>query len=587
MHIGQEIFCDTQSLHAKAIRKRRLDRKKKMSNDLSHLESLRKIMQSLSLDAFLVGSEDAHQSEYVCDADMRRSFISGFTGSAGTALILQDSAFLWTDGRYFLQAEQELTSAWTLMKSGEPGVLELQDWVMKHLCKGQRFGVDPSLVTTASAKAMISKFSAEGIDVVTVTENPVDMVWQVVQRPPYPTHPVEVVELDRSGQHHEEKLEKVKEKLRENNAAAFVVTMLDEVAWLLNIRGADVDFNPVTISYCVVTTNEDGVILFVDEKKVPESARAHFGSSVSVMPYSAIDGFLTNLVKDLDATQSTQKIWIDDTKTNYRLFLAIQGRELFMASPLTLPKALKNDVELEGIRNAHIRDGAALTAFIHWLEQRVQSDPGTFNEQDVVEKLETFREKMNKHVGPSFSTIAGFGPNGAIIHYKPERATARALSTDSLFLLDSGAQYRDGTTDVTRYVFLHFFQLFCCCNHFNYDYLYLRTMHFGTPTAHMKMCYTAVLKGHIALASLVIPEGVLGSRIDAVARTALWKLGLDYNHGTGHGVGAYLNVHEGPHGIGIRKRDNEVVGYSNIHISIRSDVFSLFLGIFCGYDCFQ
>lgn len=504
----------------------------------SPLDLLREQMKTLGIDAFLIGSEDAHQSEYVCAADTRRAFISGFTGSAGTALVLQDKAFLWTDGRYFLQAENELSPSWTLMKSGEPNVPDLQDWVVKNMTKGQKFGLDAWLVTTSSAQAMTSKFNEAGIEVVVVKKNPVDEIW--TSRPAYPSFPALVHGVERSGVSHEAKITQMRDELKKHNAFALVVSMLDEVAWLLNIRGSDVEYNPVVISYAVVTLKD--VFLFVDLNKVTTEVAAHLGPGVTVKSYDEIESVLASLA--VVATSEGLSIWIDTAKTNYRLSLSIAGaRVLSDPSPITLPKAIKNATELEGIRNAHVRDGVALTAFLHWLEQRVQSSPNTFSEYDVALKIEEFRAKMPLHVGPSFSTIAGFGPNGAIIHYKPERDTAKMLGVDSLFLLDSGAQYQDGTTDVTR------------------------TMHFGTPTEHMKTCYTAVLKGHIAMAALVIPEGTLGSRIDTVARTALWKLGLDYNHGTGHGVGAYLNVHEGPQGVGYRKRDNEVGFHSGMTIS--------------------
>lgn len=408
-----------------------------------YLSEVRALMQSQGVDAFLCGSEDAHQSEYVCSADMRRAFISGFTGSAGTALILMDMALLWTDGRYFLQAEGELSSEWTLMKSGEKGVLELPDWVVKHMKSGQKFGIDAWLVTTAAANSMIQKFKKAGIEVMSVEENLVDMVWVNNGKPSYPSNPIEVLPLERSGVSHNEKIAALRKEMQDTNTIALVVTMLDEIAWLLNIRGSDVEYNPVVISYVVVTHSD--IFLFVDPSKVTEEVKSHLGSVVTICGYNEVESCIQRLAQ-------TGKIWMDCTKTNYRLSLAAGASHVDMSSPITLPKSLKNDAELHGIRAAHIRDGVALTAFLHWLENTVKAAPGTFSEYDVAVKIEEFRHRMDLHVGPSFSTIAGYGPNGAIIHYKPEKATARMLGVDSMFLLDSGAQYRDGTTDVTRYV---------------------------------------------------------------------------------------------------------------------------------------
>jgi Xaa-Pro aminopeptidase len=407
------------------------------------LAELRAILSEKGLDAFIVGSEDAHQSEYVADADLRREFISGFSGSAGTALILKDAAYLWTDGRYFLQAEQQLSSAWTLMKSGMPQVLDLYTWIKTNLHEGAKVGIDPWLLSATAAGDAIKAFSTKAIELIAVEENPVDIVWQRCgTRPSYPLGPIEVLSLDRAGVSHTDKIAKLVTDLEANNAIALVVTMLDEVAWLLNIRGTDVDYNPVVISYAVVTTEE--VAYFVNPLKVTEEVRNHFGQSVQIHGYDQIETYLKT-------KSQLGKILIDSTKVSWRLKNAIGNAAIEKLSPITLPKSIKNDHELQGIIQAHIRDGVALTAFLHWLTQRVQQEPGTFTEYDVSIKIEEFRSKMTMHVQPSFPTIAGYGPNGAIIHYRPEKETALPLGVDSMFLLDSGAQYRDGTTDVTRY----------------------------------------------------------------------------------------------------------------------------------------
>lgn len=407
------------------------------------LQELRELMRELNVDAFIIGTEDAHQSEYVCEADNRRAFISGFTGSAGTALILQDQALLWTDGRYYLQAENELSSDWTLMKYGMPNVPDMNEWLCNNLLAGQRVGIDSWLISSASATASIKALGAKKIDFVAINENPVDKVWGKHGRPSYPTSSIEVIGLNRSGKSHDDKINEITAQLRASHSAAVVVTMLDEVAWLLNVRGSDVAYNPVVISYAVVTTEE--VVFFVDEGKVTEEVRQHLGSRVQIQPYYAIESFLK-------AKAATGKIEIDSSKVSWALRNAIGESAVEKMSPITLPKSLKNETEVQGFINCHIRDGVALTAFIHWLENHVRAHPNAFSEYDVAVKIEEFRGRMEDHVGPSFSTIAGYGPNGAVIHYKPELETAIKLNVDSLFLLDSGAQYRDGTTDVTRLV---------------------------------------------------------------------------------------------------------------------------------------
>lgn len=498
---------------------------------MSKIFDLRNIMRDLNIDAFICGSGDAHQSEYVAECDLRRQYISEFTGSAGTALVTLSDALLWTDGRYYFQASKELSNDWRLMKSGQTGVPEINDWLCKNMKKGEVIGVDSFLISATGAKELQRKLEALGMQLKPISNNPIDELWGTT-KPTKPSSPIRIHDLIYAGISHQEKISNIQSLLSQLNAVAIVISMLDEIAWLLNIRGADVEYNPVTIAYVVVTNTITH--LFVDQQKVGNEIKNHFADTIKTHSYEEVEMFLKEIA-------TTGKVIVDPDQLNWRLYSAVGTSVLEMTSPITLPKSIKNQAELNGIRNSHIRDGEALTAFLHWLEETVKntttsttgSSSAVITEFELSEKLEEFRGKDPLHVSPSFSTIAGYGPNGAIIHYKPEASTCAHLGVDSLFLLDSGGQYLDGTTDVTR------------------------TLHFGEPTERMRDCFTLVLKGHIALARAVFPEGTVGSRLDSLARLALWEQGLDYNHGTGHGVGAFLNVHEGPQSIHCRHKVNE------------------------------
>jgi Xaa-Pro aminopeptidase len=328
------------------------------------------------------------------------------------------------------------------MRSGEKNVPDLYDWILQNLAPGQRVGIDAWLFQGSVAKSYSTKFADKGISLVPFDVNPVDIVWKDFGRPSYPSSPVEVVPLSRAGISHLDKIRSLQEQLLSNGTGALLVTMLDEIAWVLNVRGADVEYNPVVISYLVITL--EGAVWFVDEVKVTDEAREHLTDKVAIKAYNEVENFLKTLV------QAGTKVWVDSMKTNWRLCEAVGSQKLEKMSPVTLPKSIKNSAELDGFRASHIRDGAALTAFIHWLEMTTKANPDGLTEFDASEKLEEFRSRMDLHVGPSFPTIAGFGPNGAIIHYRPEKDTASKIGVDSIFLLDSGAQYRDGTTDVTR-----------------------------------------------------------------------------------------------------------------------------------------
>ena len=464
------------------------------------LRRLRELLAAAEIDAFIVGSADAHQSEYVSESESRRQFLSGFSGSAGTALVTQEEALLWTDGRYFLQASNELSSDWILMRQGDKGVPDMNDWLVQNLSRERTVGIDSSLMTATAAKCLENKLKTAGVRLIGVTENPVDKVWeQLGTKPSRPTAKVTMQSLDYAGISHQEKLSKVRETLTECSADGIILSMLDEVVWLYNIRGADVMYNPVAYSFAFVT--HSSAVLFIDLNKVTEITL----DGVEFRDYDEVDSFLKGQASE------GKRVLADSNQLNWRLVQALGSCHVEKASPITLAKSLKNEAELKGIADAHLRDGTALTAFLAWLEDKVQNGD-EITEYRAAEVLESFRAKMDKNVGLSFSTIAGYGPNGAIIHYRPDKETSAKIGTDSLFLLDSGGQYLDGTTDTTR------------------------TLHFGVPDEKMKRCYTLVLKGQIALSRAVFPEGTLGSRLDSLARMPLWSAGLDYNHGTGHGV---------------------------------------------------
>ncbi|KAJ1651781.1 hypothetical protein IWQ61_007735 [Dispira simplex] len=490
------------------------------------LEALRALMREkdLNLQAYVVPSEDAHQSEYIAASDARRAYISGFTGSAGCAVVELDKASMFTDGRYFLQARQQMDSNWALMKQGLPGVPTWSIYLHSHLPAGSRIGIDPTLIAYPEAKALKEELARVGSKLVPVPENLVDRIW--TDRPPMPHQEVFALSTKYSGQAHSEKIDNLRRSLRDNNAYGFVISALDEIAWLFNLRGSDIKFNPVFLSYALVT--HESVVLYVEEQKLSAETKAHLGDSVTLKPYQAIFQDLANAVP---AIQSANQNLQAGMGVSWALAQAVgEDRVETIPSPIMNAKAIKNSTELQGMRHAHIRDAVALINYFAWLEDQLlfRGKDGKISESDGADHLEKLRLKQQHCVGLSFDTISSVGANGAIIHYKPERGSDAMINLREPYLCDSGGQYYDGTTDVTR------------------------TLHFGNPTAWQRECYTRVLQGHIALDTVVFPAGTTGYLLDPLARRPLWAVGLDYRHGTGHGVGSFLNVHEGPHGIGTR-----------------------------------
>ncbi|KAL3525421.1 hypothetical protein ACH5RR_013793 [Cinchona calisaya] len=536
------------------------------------LASLRSLMASHSppLHALLVPSEDYHQSEYVSARDKRRAFVSGFTGSAGLALITTDEARLWTDGRYFLQASQELSNQWRLMRMGEDPPVDI--WMADNLPEGASIGVDPWCVSVDTAQKWERAFSKKQQKLIQTSHNLVDEVWN--SRPPPELNPVSVHPLEFSGRSVADKLKDLREKLVQEKARGILITTLDEVAWLYNIRGTDVSYCPVVHAFAVVTLNS--AFFYVDRRKLSSEVNIHMKENgIELRDYGAVTADVTLLASDqltpsssadvakADTPKSKTNnndnscevgannndfIWVDSGTCCFALYSKLNGdKVLLQQSPLALAKALKNPVEMDGLKKAHIRDGAAIVQYLVWLDRQMhelygasgyfleaenvkkkESKTTRLTEVSASDKLEQFRASKEHFRGLSFPTISSAGSNAAIIHYSPDAKNCADLDPNSIYLFDSGAQYLDGTTDITR------------------------TVHFGKPTKHEKACYTAVLKGHIALGNARFPSGTYGNTLDILARIPLWKDGLDYRHGTGHGIGSYLNVHEGPHQISFR-----------------------------------
>ncbi|XP_028079462.1 aminopeptidase P1-like [Camellia sinensis] len=542
------------------------------------LAALRSLMSSHSppLDALVVPSEDYHQSEYLSDRDKRREFVSGFTGSAGLALITMNEALLWTDGRYFLQAAQELSDQWKLMRMGGDSTVDV--WMADNLPKEAAVGIDLWCVSVDTAQKWEYAFCKKQQKLVQTSTNLVDKVWK--NQPPVEINPVNVHPLEFAGRSVANKVKDLREKLKQEEARAIIITALDEVAWLYNVRGNNVSYYPVVHAFAIVTSLS--AFFYVDERKLSSEVNSYLKQNgIEVRDYAVVSSDVVLLAsnqlrssssanetpsdvpKDMETENGTSEaedknhnlIWIDSGSCCFALYSKLNSDQVLLKqSPLALAKAIKNPVELDGLKKAHIRDGAAVVQYLFWLDKQMQEIYGAsgyfmeakstnkkkhpemmkLTEVSASDKLEGFRASKEHFRGLSFPTISSVGPNAAIIHYEPDPKTGSELDADSIYLFDSGAQYLDGTTDITRAV------------------------HFGKPTAHEKACYTVVLKGHIALGNACFPNGTNGHALDILARIPLWKDGLDYRHGTGHGIGSYLNVHEGPHLISFRPHARNV-----------------------------
>ncbi len=483
---------------------------------MSHIDALREFMRARGLSAYIVPSTDPHLSEYVPEHWRRRAFLSGFTGSAGDLVVTLEAAGLWTDSRYFLQAETQLNgSGITLFRQGLPETPEMGTWIGDQLSSGQKVGVDTTLLSIAAFTKLRKNLSPPGIVLESVRDNPVDALWS--ERPPLPPHPLEVHPMAFTGETVASKLQRLRRTINERRADAHVLLALDGIAWLFNIRGSDVPFTPVAVAYAVVQPSE--AALFIAPEKVTDELVAHLDGLVAIHDYNNFESYLVSLAKtgarvtvDPDATSQ----WVLDT-------LRGTGRIDLRRSPVTGLKSVKNPTELDGIAAAHMRDGVAMVRFLKWLESEMPK--GGVTERSAAKQLLEIRSEVDRFKGLSFNTISAFGPNGAIVHYDPEEGPDTVIEPDGLYLVDSGAQYLDGTTDITR------------------------TVAIGSPTDEQRQRFTDVLRGHIRLASARFPAGTCGIQLDTLARKPLWDVGLNYGHGTGHGVGAYLSVHEGPQSI--------------------------------------
>jgi Xaa-Pro aminopeptidase len=478
----------------------------------ARLSAFREELTRRNLTGFVIPRADQQQNEYVAPSEERLAWLTGFTGSAGQAIVLPQAAAVFVDGRYTLQAAKQVDGkAWNVEPLADPPP---ESWLAKHLKAGDRLGFDPWLHTSAAAERLAAACARAGAELVAVDSNPLDAVW--TERPPPPLGPVTVHGGQFSGEAEAEKLKRIRLEIAKLGAEALVLSDSHAVAWTFNIRGADVSHTPLPLSYALVP--KDGrPTVFIDHRKLSNSARDHLEQSAEVREPDALAPALNELAQRgaliaLDSATAADAL--------SRLISAAGGRPVRGSDPVSLLKAVKNITEIEGTRTAHRRDAVALARFLAWIDR--EAPTGALTEIDTVEALETFRRDTGALKDVSFPTIAGTGPNGAIVHYRVTRKSNRRISPGDLLLIDSGAQYEDGTTDVTR------------------------TIAIGTPTLEMQDRFTRVLRGHIAIARAVFPDGTTGAQIDTLARQYLWQAGIDFDHGTGHGVGSYLSVHEGP-----------------------------------------
>lgn len=477
---------------------------------------LRKVMQREGIDAWISPSSDAHQSEYPTEYDKCRRFLSGFTGSAGTLLVMKEEAYLWTDGRYFLQAESELKdSGITLMKMGEPGVVNLDELLEEKMKKDEVLGFNGSLLSFSEGKVIANKVVKNGVKLA-IGKEITDEVW--TDRPERPHTKVFILEEKYAGKSAAKKISEVRERMKGRDL--LIVSSLSDIAWLTNLRAFDIKCNPLFLSYFILES--DKATLFIQEEALSDEVRTYLvGNGIDIKPYDSFD----ETVADIENKQ----IMFDEADVSYKTFISISKKEnanklYSVLSPVTYLKNIKNDVEVSNMKKSHIRDGVYMAKYMYWIKQQMKNG-ANLTEKTASDYLDNLRREDNLFLDLSFPTISGYAENGAIVHYEAEYETAKKLEAKGLYLFDSGATYKDGTTDVTR------------------------TISLGENTYEEKLHYTLVTIGMLRLLNTTFKRGAIGLCLDIKAREALWEHGLDYNHGTGHGVGFVNTVHEAPTSI--------------------------------------
>ena len=479
------------------------------STSLLRLAQIRHLMKQHDIDYYFVPARDEHNNEYVPPYWQRRAYISNFNGSAGDALIGLENAYLWTDPRYFLHAEDQLDPAcFTLMKQQQGIAAPIHQWLADNAAQ-KRVGTDPKLMSISEKNLWDKALRAVNGHLISLPDNLVDAIWD--NQPQHHSNPVLALGIEHTGLSAKEKLALLRQALKKDQVQAHALNMLDAIAWLFNIRGSDINFNPLAISYALITVEH--ATFFINESQISADLQKLLTSEdITVKPYNSFADALKQVREPILLEPTTASWWMEQH---------ITAPIVTAPSPITLMKAIKNDTEQQGMREAHRRDGIALCHAFHWLKENWAGA----TEISAADKAAECRAKDPDFRGLSFNTISSYGDHGAIIHYAVNEKTNRAIKDDNLFLFDSGAQYLEGTTDVTR------------------------VFHFGTPSSKQKLHYTLVLKGHLALRHAIFPHGTCGEQLNALAHQYLWAYGLDFGHGTGHGVGCYLCVHEGPHRI--------------------------------------
>lgn len=489
------------------------------------LKRLRKLMEDKDLNAYIIADSDPHMSEYVAEHWKMRRWISGFTGSAGVVALTLDKSGLWTDGRYYIQAEDQLKGTEIeLFRAGEPNVPSYIKWLGDNLTKGDRIGVCGKYSSSAKIKNLQSNLGKKGIEVVTEYDL-IGEIWE--DRPATPKEPIFIHDIEYAGKSAREKIEMVRDKMDKHGADHYLIGSLDDIAWLYNIRGADIPYNPVTISYALVSKEE--ARLFINQSKVEENVANNLrDNGVEVVDYDSIADTLPDLIGD------DSSIYIDPDKINYELYSILEeiGCKIIEKQDITTAlKAIKNEVEIENLKQTLVRDGVAMVKFLYWLDENL--DSGNITEITAAQKLDELRAEQKDNRGASFTSISAYREHAAMMHYAPTEESQYTLERAGMYLIDSGGQYLGGTTDITRTVVL------------------------GPITERERRDFTLVLKGNIALARAKFLHGATGSNLDVLARQPIWRYGLDYKCGTGHGVGYFLNVHEGPQNFS--QRVNKVV----------------------------